>query len=157
MNGTSTNPEILLVEYNPGDVRLIREAFRDAELDANIHVAEDGREAIDILKDEDRPSPQMVLLDLQLPRKDGFEVLEAIRDDPELKHLPVLIFSNSVDEEDIALSYRQNAKAYLAKPSSPEAYAETQVGLRGSGWIRFSCRPPNPYLHAATVESHSTS
>lgn len=124
MTETNSKPDILLVEDNPGDVRLTREAFRDAEIDVQIHVATDGVNAIGFLKDEDTRFPDLVLLDLNLPRKDGFQVLDTIRSDPDLEHLPVIVLSSSSAKEDIVLSYEEHANAYLTKPNMPDEFVE---------------------------------
>src|SRR5580698_9232196 len=97
--------EVLLVEDSPGDVRLTKEAFKDAKVHINLHVAPDGAEAMAFLNHEgkyaDVPRPDLILLDLNLPRKDGREVLEDIKGSPTLKSIPVVILTTSASEEDI--------------------------------------------------------
>lgn len=129
MNTTTPPPDILLIEDNPGDVRLTQEAFREASFDAELHVATDGVEAMRFLKQDEGyesvPRPDLVLLDLNLPRKDGFDVLVEIRDDPELDRLPVVVLTSSEDTEDVRRSYEQQVNAYLTKPSDPGEFVDT--------------------------------
>lgn len=112
--------EILLVEDSRGDVRLTREAFREANLAVRLHVASDGVEAMSFLRLEgphtDAPRPDLILLDLNLPRMDGREVLSRIKGSQSLKTIPTIILTTSVAEADILLSYELQANAYLSKP-----------------------------------------
>jgi chemotaxis family two-component system response regulator Rcp1 len=112
--------EVLLVEDSPGDVRLTREAFKDAKVHINLHVAVDGAEAMAFLGREGKhanvPRPDLILLDLNLPKKDGREVLEEIKENPSLKSIPVVILTTSASEEDILRSYRLHANCYITKP-----------------------------------------
>jgi chemotaxis family two-component system response regulator Rcp1 len=112
--------EVLLVEDSPGDVRLTREAFKDAKVHIRLHVASDGQEAMSFLKRESEhanaPRPDLILLDLNLPRKDGREVLAEIKEDPALKTIPVVILTTSASEEDILRSYQLHANCYITKP-----------------------------------------
>jgi len=112
--------EVLLVEDNPGDVRLTREALKDAKVHINLHVASDGVEALAFLKREGEyaevPRPDMILLDLNLPRKDGRQVLEEIKATPALMTIPIVILTTSESEEDILRSYRLHANCYISKP-----------------------------------------
>ncbi|WP_317175822.1 response regulator [Halomontanus rarus] len=124
MTKNKSTPAILLIEDNPGDIRLTQEAFREAEFDVRMYTATDGMKAIDFLRDEASLCPNLVLLDLNLPRKDGFEVLEEIKADPELEHLPVLVLTSSTAREDVISSYEQHANAYLTKPDSPGSFVE---------------------------------
>jgi chemotaxis family two-component system response regulator Rcp1 len=119
--GTYSAPlEILLVEDNPGDVRLTREAFKDAKVLVNLHVASDGARAMAFLKREgehaDAPRPDLILLDLNLPRKDGREVLEEIKESSTLKMIPVVILTTSSSQADILRSYQLHANCYITKP-----------------------------------------
>lgn len=118
--------EILLVEDNPGDVRLTREALRDAKVRNNLHVASDGVEALQFLRRqgnfEQVPQPDLILLDLNLPKKGGREVLEEIKQDKGLKHIPVVILTTSQAEQDILESYRLRANAYVTKPVDLEQF-----------------------------------
>ena len=112
--------EILLVEDNPGDVRLTLEAFKEARMRNKLHVVEDGIEAMAFLHKEGKyagiPRPDLILLDLNLPGMDGREVLEKIKSEPGLKRIPVVILTTSKDEEDIHRSYDLHANCYITKP-----------------------------------------
>src|SRR6202522_14090 len=112
--------EVLLVEDSPGDVRLTREAFKDAKVHINLHVASDGAEAMDFLNREGKhsnvPRPDLILLDLNLPKKDGREVLEEIKQSPGLKSIPVVILTTSASDADILKSYMLHANCYITKP-----------------------------------------
>jgi two-component system response regulator len=112
--------EILLVEDNAGDVRLTRESFKDAKVHNSLHVARDGEEAMEYLcrkgKYADAPRPDLILLDLNLPRKDGREVLAEIKADEDLKRIPVVILTTSKSEEDVLKSYNLHANCYVTKP-----------------------------------------
>lgn len=141
MTENNTIPDILLVEDNPGDVRLTQEAFRDAKFDVRLHIATNGDEAIEFLRDRESPCPDFILLDLNLPRRDGFDVLEEIRGDPELKQLPVLVLTSSTAREDIISSYKQHANAYLTKPDSPESFVEL-VQTVEEFWVERVRLPP---------------
>jgi len=125
--GAGAQPiEILLVEDSPGDVRLTREAFNDAKVHINLHVASDGTEAMAFLKREGKnanvPRPDLILLDLNLPKKDGREVLEEIKESPTLKSIPVVILTTSASEEDILRSYRLHANCYITKPVALDGF-----------------------------------
>jgi chemotaxis family two-component system response regulator Rcp1 len=112
--------EILLVEDNPGDVRLTTEAFKDGKVHNNLNVVWDGVEALAFLRKEGKYAnavrPDLVLLDLNLPRKDGRQVLEEIKADPKLRRIPVVILTTSKAEEDILKAYNYNANCYINKP-----------------------------------------
>lgn len=112
--------EILIVEDNPGDVELAREALDTNKIRNNLHVAEDGEEALKFLRKEgeykDVPRPDLILLDLNLPKKDGREVLKEIKDDSSLRLIPVVILTSSNAEEDILRSYNLHANCYVTKP-----------------------------------------
>ena len=112
--------EILLVEDNPGDVRLTVEALKEGKLRNHMSVAADGEEALAFLRRENghaaAPRPDLVLLDLNLPRKDGREVLAEMKEDPDLRRIPVVILTTSKAEEDIARTYDLHANCYITKP-----------------------------------------
>jgi CheY-like chemotaxis protein len=112
--------DILLVEDNPADVRLTREALREARVINSLHVVEDGMEALDFLRKRARyagsPSPDLILLDLNLPKKDGREVLAEIKQDENWRRIPVVVLTTSRAEEDIVRSYDLHANAYVTKP-----------------------------------------
>ena len=112
--------EVLLVEDDPGDVMMTREAFQDYKLQNQLHVVSDGAEAMEFLRQEGeyagRPRPNLVLLDLNLPRMDGRQVLEAIKSDPDLASIPVVVLTTSENEDDVLRSYSLHANAYVTKP-----------------------------------------
>jgi two-component system, chemotaxis family, response regulator Rcp1 len=118
--------EVLLVEDSPGDVRLTREAFKDAKVYINLHVAADGVEAMEFLMrtgvHANAPRPDLVLLDLNLPKKDGREVLDEIKETPDLMSIPVVILTTSASEADILGSYRRHANCYITKPVDLEGF-----------------------------------
>ena len=118
--------EILLVEDNPADVRLTVEALKDAGVPNRLHVARDGVEAIHMLKNATRevPRPDLILLDLNLPRKDGREVLAEIKQDEALWHIPVVIMTTSQAEQDVVHSYRLRANAFVTKPVEIDHFFE---------------------------------
>jgi len=126
--GSSDAADVLLVEDNPGDVRLTQEAFGEGRVDSTLHVVTDGVEALDFLyrrgEHADAPRPDVVLLDLNLPRKNGGEVLSEINDDAGLSRVPVVILTSSEAEEDVVKSYERHASAYLTKPVDPEEFLE---------------------------------
>ena len=112
--------EILLVEDSPGDVTLTIEALRDAKVANRLHIARDGEEALRFLRQEgefaDRPRPDLILLDLNMPRKDGREVLADMKADDDLKRIPVVVLTTSQSEDDVAAVYNLSANCYVAKP-----------------------------------------
>ena len=120
--------EILLVEDNPGDVTLTTEALEDSKIVNNLHVAEDGEEAIEFLRQQGQfansPRPDLILLDLNLPKKDGREVLQEIKADDSLKSVPVVVLSMSSAEEDILKSYNLHANCYINKPVDLHEFAK---------------------------------
>lgn len=112
--------EILLVDDNPGDVRLTLEAFKDGKLANNVSIAGDGVEAMEFLRREGKYAgavrPDLVLLDLNMPRKDGREVLEEVKNDPELRRIPIVMLTTSKAEDDILKSYDLHVNCYIQKP-----------------------------------------
>ena len=123
----TTRPiEILLVEDNPGDVRLTIEAFKEGKVCNNLNVAADGVEALSFLRREGRhggaPRPDLILLDLNLPRMDGREVLAEIKQDPQLMRIPVVVLTTSKAEEDILRTYTLHANCYITKPVDLEQF-----------------------------------
>jgi CheY-like chemotaxis protein len=132
--------EILLVEDNPGDVRLTKEALKDAKVRNNIHVAMDGVAAIAFLRKQGgyvaAPRPDLILLDLNLPKKNGREVLEEIKGDDALRHIPVVILTTSQAEQDILESYRLRANAYVTKPVDLEQFLKV-VGSIEQFWLEI--------------------
>lgn len=120
--------EVLLVEDDPGDVLMTREAFEEHKLRNNLHVVSDGVEALSFLRQEGEyaevPQPDLVLLDLNLPRMDGREVLAEIKADPQLRRTPVVVLTTSEAEEDVLRSYDLHANAYVAKPVDFERFID---------------------------------
>ncbi|WP_069166412.1 response regulator [Nocardia altamirensis] len=112
--------DILLVEDDPGDELMTREAFEDNKIGNTLHVAHDGQEALDFLyrqgEHAEAPRPDLILLDLNLPKYDGRQVLEKIKADADLAHIPVVVLTTSAAEEDILRSYKLHANAYVTKP-----------------------------------------
>ena len=130
--------EVLLVEDSPGDVRLTQEAFRGANRSVNLHVAADGVEAMAFLRHEGAhvhsPRPDLILLDLNLPKMDGREVLAQIKKDDKLKTIPTVILTTSDAEADIAKSYQLQANCYLSKPVQLDAF-ENLVKSINDFWL----------------------
>jgi CheY-like chemotaxis protein len=120
--------EVLLVEDDPGDVLMTREAFQDYKVHNQLHVVNDGEQAMAFLRQEGeyagRPRPDLVLLDLNLPRMDGRQVLHAIKSDPELSSIPVVVLTTSEAEDDVLRSYSLHANAYVTKPVDFERFID---------------------------------
>jgi CheY-like chemotaxis protein len=118
--------EVLLVEDDPGDVLLIREAFDFNKVHNTLNVVSDGEQALDYLRGTgdytDRVRPDLVLLDLNLPRKDGREVLAEVKGDPDLRTIPIVVLTTSEAEEDVLKSYQLHANAYVTKPVDFERF-----------------------------------
>jgi CheY-like chemotaxis protein len=132
--------EILLVEDNAGDVGLIEEVFEEAKIKNNIHVAEDGEEAVLYLRGKGKfsgsPRPDIILLDLNLPKKDGREVLREIKEDDALKNIPVVILTTSTAENDILRAYELHANAYVTKPLDFDQFIKV-VGSIVNFWLEI--------------------
>ena len=142
----SSDPaDILLVEDNPGDVRLTREAFAAGRIATTLRVVGDGIEALDFLYQRgdytDAPRPDLVLLDLDLPRTDGDEVLEEIRADADLKQLPVIILTSSAAQADVVKAYELHANALLTKPVDPAEFMEAVQSIQ-QFWLSVNRLPP---------------
>ena len=137
--------EILLVEDNPGDARLTREALAHSKVKNNLHHARDGEEAVAFLRRQGQwasaPTPDLVLLDLNLPRRDGREVLEDIKGDPALMHIPVVILTSSQAEEDIMRTYRLHANCFITKPVDLEQLTKVVQGIE-QFWFTLVRLPP---------------
>ncbi|KKN13280.1 hypothetical protein LCGC14_1007900 [marine sediment metagenome] len=118
--------EILLIEDSPGDIRLTQEALKDSKISNNLHVVTDGVEAMAFLRKEgkysEKPRPDLILLDLNLPKKDGREVLAEIKQDEQLKRIPVIILTVSETEEDVLKTYNLHANCYITKPVDLEQF-----------------------------------
>jgi len=126
--------EILLVEDNPGDVRLTLETFKENKMLNTMHVVRDGVEAMAFLRQEgeyaDAPRPDLILLDLNLPRKDGREVLEEIKDDDQLRRIPVVVLTISYAEEDILRAYDLHGNCYITKPIDLDQFIKVVRGIK---------------------------
>jgi len=137
--------EILLVEDNPGDVRLTREALKDARVANTLHVVEDGVDALDYLYRRgqycDAPRPHLVLLDLNLPKKNGREVLAEIKADERLKRIPVVILTTSQAEEDILRAYNLHANCYITKPVDFTQFTKIVKTIEDF-WLTIVTLPP---------------
>ena len=137
--------EILLVEDNPGDERLTREALKEGKVFSNLHWVKDGVEALQFLRRQARfgsvPRPDIILLDLNLPKKDGREVLQEIKSDPALKQIPVVVLTTSKAEEDVVRSYNLHANCYVTKPVDLENFI-TAVQSIDRFWLTVATLPP---------------
>jgi two-component system, chemotaxis family, response regulator Rcp1 len=139
MRNETGNPiEILLIEDNVGDVGLMREALSEAKVPNRLHVAQDGIEALQFLKKEHQyagsPSPDLVVLDLNIPRRNGFEVLDLIKSDPQFKRIPVIILTSSKAEADVLKCYNSHANAYVTKPGDFDRYVNV-VKIIDEFWL----------------------
>lgn len=138
--------EILLVEDNPGDVRLTREALKEGKVYSNLHTVKDGVEAMEFLrrqgKFKDAPRPDIILLDLNLPKKDGREVLEEIKTDDQLKRIPVVVLTTSKVEEDVLKTYNLHANCYVTKPVDLEKFMVVVKSI-DVFWLTVVTLPPN--------------
>ena len=138
--------QMLLVEDNPGDVRLTKENLRDAKIMVKLHVVGDGVEAMAFLHQEGKyasaPCPDLVLLDLNLPKKDGREVLAEIKQDPDLRRIPVVVLTISSAEEDVLKSYNLHANAYVTKPLNLEQFGKITKAIKDF-WLTIVKLPPN--------------
>jgi CheY-like chemotaxis protein len=141
---TAKNIEILLVEDSPADVIITREALSEARLYNTIHVAEDGVEALEFLRKQGKftaaPRPDLILLDLNLPRKNGREVLAEIKDDPNLKSIPVVVLTTSRAEEDVLKSYDLHANCYVVKPVEFDNFVQAVKSIH-SFWFSVVTLP----------------
>jgi chemotaxis family two-component system response regulator Rcp1 len=129
--------EILLVEDSPGEVRLIREAFKDAKVYVRLNVVPDGVAAMSFLRQGDRdtcPRPDLILLDLNLPKMDGRAVLAEIKEDPDLKSIPVVILTNSGADEDVQRSYLLHANCFITKPVDLDGFLHIVKSI-GIFWL----------------------
>ena len=136
--------EVLLVEDNPGDVRLIQEVFKEAKIKNILHVARDGEEAMQMLRLEgETPTrvPDLILLDLNLPKKDGRDVLKEIKKDDSLKCIPVVVLTSSIRDEDLIETYKNNANCYIAKPADLDHLIKVVQNI-GEFWLDIVKLPP---------------
>ncbi|WP_238717368.1 response regulator [Natronorubrum halophilum] len=139
--------DILLVEDNPGDVRLTQEAFKEIDSEIRFHTVTDGEGATTYFDvcgtDTSSINPDLVLLDLNLPRVDGFEILEILGDELDYPPPPILVLSSSETEEDIVKSYERAANAYLTKPDDPDEFDALAKAIEDF-WIDSAQHPPAP-------------
>ena len=137
--------DILMVEDNPGDVRLALEALKEAKVANRMTVVSDGVHAMSYLRREgayaEAPTPDLIILDLNLPRKDGREVLAEVKADPRLKRIPVVVLTVSRSEEDILKSYDLHANCYITKPVDLEAFLDVVKGIEDF-WLTIVKLPP---------------
>ena len=138
--------EILLVEDNPGDERLTREALKEGKVYSNLHWVKDGVEAMEFLRREGKyqnaPRPDIILLDLNLPKKDGREVLHDIKNDDALKRIPVVVLTTSKAEEDVLRTYNLHANCYVTKPVDLEKFIVVVKSI-DVFWLTVVTLPPN--------------
>ena len=151
MNVHQARPaEILLVEDSPADILLTREGFEESKILANLHVVEDGQAALDYLQRakerDDTVVPDLILLDLNLPKKGGIEVLQVIKSDPELRRLPVVMLTTSDDEVDVLESYDSHANSYITKPIDFEQFTQVVRTLEDFWFsiVRLPARNASP-------------
>ncbi|MGZ4856874.1 MAG: response regulator [Methanobacteriaceae archaeon] len=137
--------EILLVEDNPADVRLVQEVFKEASIHNKMQLALDGDKAMQILRKEDEYAnvsrPDLIILDLNLPKKDGREVLKEIKEDENLKSIPVVILTTSNAEDDLIETYRNNANCYITKPVDLDNFIKV-VKIIEDFWLSIVKLPP---------------
>jgi two-component system, chemotaxis family, response regulator Rcp1 len=137
--------QILLVEDSPADIELTREALADVKLANDLHVARDGVEALDFLHKrnghEGAPRPDLILLDLNLPRKDGRAVLEEVKNDSSLRRIPVVVLTTSGEDEDILRAYDLQVNSYIRKPVGLDRFVEVVRSLENY-WLGIVTLPP---------------
>jgi len=140
--------DILLVEDSPSDILITREAFAEFKVLNTLHVVEDGVEALAFLnhagKYDSAPRPDLILLDLNLPRKNGREVLAEIKSDPDLKHIPVVVLTTSHSEQDVLQAYDQHANCYIVKPVGFENFVGAMKSIR-QFWFSIVTLPPEDH------------
>ena len=143
--------EILLIEDNVGDVLLTKEAFRHTHFKYNLRIAKDGDEALKILNrsgiDNEFPLPDLILLDLSLPKIDGREVLERIKSNSDLKHIPIIILSGSDAESDMTSSYNLHANSYVVKPDNFDDFKEIIASIENFWFEKHPSTTPDKRLH----------
>ncbi len=136
--------QLLIIEDNPGDVRLLEEAFEELKANVSIQVAKDGAEGIEFLSGNAHPKenwrPDLVLLDLNLPKVSGHEVLARIKSNPQTRHIPVIVLTSSRAEADVRRAYQAYANAYLRKPSTLEGLLNTARDVKNF-WMETATLP----------------
>lgn len=142
--GQSSDVDILLVEDNPGDVRLLREALEATEIPHRLHVVTDGNDALDFVYQregfDDASQPDLILLDLNLPQTDGHEVLNELKSDSQHGRIPIIVLSSSSEEGDVRRAYAAGANAYLTKPVDPNELID-RVELIETFWFSLAHLP----------------
>jgi two-component system, chemotaxis family, response regulator Rcp1 len=142
---TMNHIDILLVEDSPADVLITREAFEEFRIVNTLHVVEDGVEALAFLNREGKyasaPQPDLILLDLNLPRKSGREVLTEIKENPRLRSIPVVILTTSPSEQDVLQAYEHHANCYIVKPVGFDNFVEAMKSIR-QFWFSVVTLPP---------------
>jgi chemotaxis family two-component system response regulator Rcp1 len=137
--------EILLIEDSPGDIRLTVESLKEAKVYNELHIVEDGVAALDYLHQRgeyaDATRPDLILLDLNLPKKDGREVLAEVKADPALRHIPIVVLTTSSSEKDVLRSYELRANAYITKPVDLDRFIEIIRQIEGF-WLTIAKLPP---------------
>ncbi len=141
----TTSVDILLIEDNPGDVRLTREALKRGKVLANLNVAVDGNEAMDYLMKKGKfanvTRPDLIILDLNLPKKDGRQVLKEIKENESLARIPVVVLTTSRAEQDVVKSYELHANAYITKPLDLNQFMSI-IGEIETFWLKVVRLPP---------------
>jgi chemotaxis family two-component system response regulator Rcp1 len=135
--------ELLIVEDNPGDVRLLEEAFRELRADVNIQVAKDGAEALELVHSANAPAarhPDLILLDLNLPKVNGHDVLVRIKSNPKTCRIPVIVLTSSRAESDVRRAYESHANAYLKKPSTLDGLMSAAQDIKNF-WMETATLP----------------
>lgn len=142
--------EILLVEDSPFDIKLTQEALREGKVRNNLHIVTDGEQALDFLRRRGKfsnvPRPDLMLLDLNLPRKDGREVLAEVKSDPDLKRIPVVILTTSRAEQDIVKSYDLHVNCYITKPVDMNQFHDVIKSI-SYFWLTIVALPTDPEKH----------
>ena len=146
MNIVGRPVQILLVEDNPGDIRLIQEALNESDKDCVLSVVKDGVEAVSFMRQGGRYAeamrPDIILLDLNLPKKDGREVLGEIKGDPDLRRIPVVVFTGSESEEDVCRAYDMYANCYVVKPAGLDGFIKLVNDVEDF-WLTIASLPPS--------------
>lgn len=148
MNQSNKAVDIMLVEDNPGDIRLTEEALKESGMKVNLRVARDGIEALSALRGEGleaaRPHPDLILLDLNMPRMDGRELLGIIKSDIRLKRIPVVVLTTSAADQDIERAYDLHANCYITKPVDLDRFIDIVHSIKGF-WLSVACLPEPGY------------
>ncbi len=145
--------EILLIEDNPVDIRMTQEAFKDYRVANNLHYVTDGQAGLDFIykrgEYKDAPRPDLIILDLNLPKKDGREILDEVKADPKLRAIPIVILTTSELDEDMMGSYCHNANAFITKPIEFDDFV-TVMRTVGDFWLTFVKLPGEPHGGSST-------